>query len=138
MLVLAVLAVLVSATIVAGSPADAKPPGPPQLPAIAGSVRDACTGAKVAGLEVTVTQPPGPPVVPSKVGLGRFTYATLDAGTYTLQVTAPGYAPLGHPASPGVTVEQPPDPPNVPSPQAVAAGTKTKLVLAPIGGCAPV
>jgi len=123
----------VTVLIVAGVtvPAGASTPTV-HVAAIAGSVRDACTGLPIANPAVTVTGEPGPTSLPSHVGLGTFTYKTLDPGptSLVLQVTAPGYTALGDPAAPGVKVTAEPGPVNLPSPQAITIGTRVAILLA--------
>jgi len=94
-------------------------------------VRDACTGVKVPNLSVTVTTNPGPIQVPDKIGVGHFTFVTVSPGPQQLQVSAPGYAPLGDAAAPGVTITRDPGPINLPAPQQMAVGMKTAIFLAP-------
>ena len=124
----------VTLLIVAGVtvPAGARTPTV-HVAALAGSVRDACTGLPIANPAVTVTKDPGPVQSPSHVGLGTFTYQTLDPGPdqRVLQVTAPGYAALGDPAAPGVTITRDPGPVGLPSPQAMSVGLVVKILLAP-------
>ena len=111
-------------------PAVCKPPNPNTPKAIVATVRDATTGAKVAGLVVTVERPPGPPVAPDKVATGKFVYNTMPPGPPTrLQVSAPGHAALGDAATPGIDVAQPPGPPNLPPNQAVTFGIVVKILL---------
>lgn len=42
--------------------------------------------------------------VPSKLSTGQFQFATVDGASPMLHVSAPGYAPLGDPTSPGVGI----------------------------------
>jgi len=125
------LVAVIVALVVGAVPAYARNPGPPGVPALVGIVRDACTGVKVPNLSVTVTADPGPIQVPDKVGIGHFVFVTVDPGPVQLQVSAPGYAPLGDAAAPGVTVTTNPGPQNLPAPQQMAVGLKTTIFLAP-------
>ena len=107
---LAILVLLLGTTLWMTTPAGAKPPRPPSLPALTGVVRDVCTGAKVANLSVSAEQPPGAPRVPTRVGVGTFKFVTLPSDGIRLQVSAPGFAPLGDVVSPGVDIALPPGP----------------------------
>jgi Carboxypeptidase regulatory-like domain len=127
------LALCMALVVVSASPAPAAQPGPIQLPVLVGSVRDACTGAKVPNLAVTLTTNPGPQQVPTKLATGSFRYLSVSTnpGPILLQVSAPGYAPLGDAAAPGVYVTINPGPVQVPSPQFVSVGVVVKILLAP-------
>ena len=123
----AVVGLLVGAAM----PADAQGPGPVNVPALVGIVRDGCTNAKVAGLVVTLTDTAtGAVVVPDQTTVGKFTFKLGEPGPISLQVSAPGYAALGDPAAPGVIVTKPPNP-NLPAPQQMAMGMVTNIALAP-------
>ena len=96
------------------TPVLAAPPGPSELPAIVGFVRDACSGLPVAGAIATLSSGTGAvPPGPADFG-GAFVYPTLAPGSYVLAVTAPGYQPLGGrglPGTvPGLNVTIPPGP----------------------------
>ena len=101
--VFAVVAVLVGVAV----PASAKQPGPIQVPALVGSVRDGCSGVKVANLSVSLTDPASGAVsVPDVVSPGHFVYKNPGPGgspSEVLGVSAPGYDALGDAAAPGVT-----------------------------------
>jgi hypothetical protein len=116
--VVSVVAVLVGVA----TPAHAINPGPINLPALVGTVRDGCTGVKVPNLSVTVTRDPGPAQSPDKLAAGHFVFKTINPGPQQLQVSAPGYAALGDPAVPGVTVTIDPGPVNLPSPEQMVIG----------------
>jgi hypothetical protein len=145
------VAALVAATVVPVAAVAAGEPGPIQVPALSGLVTNACTGFPILrGVTVSVSlvdpaapvgQPPGPPIMPSAKGFGAFTYATLVPGaTYLLNVSAPGYTPLGaDPAAPagtsapGVTLMMPPGPPILPAGQSFATGLLLDIRLKPPG-----
>ncbi len=123
----AVVGLLVGAAV----PAHAVNPGPVQVPALVGVVRDGCTNGRVAGLVVTLTDTAtGAVAAPDKTSVGKFAFKTVNPGPVQLQVSAPGYAPLGDPAAPGVIVTKPPNP-NLPAPQQMAIGLVTNIFLAP-------
>ena len=113
-------------------PAHAASPGPIQVPALVGIVRDGCTNAKVAGLVVTLTNTTtGAVAVPDKTTVGKFVFKLGEPGPIQLQVSAPGYAALGDPAALGATVTRDPGPTSLPSPQQIAIGMVTHISLAP-------
>ena len=113
-------------------PAHAQDPGPINVPAFVGVVRDGCTNAKVAGLVVTLTNTTtGAVAVPDKTTVGKFTFKLGEPGPIQLQLSAPGYAALGDPAAPGVTVLKDPGPISLPAPQQMALGLVAHISLAP-------
>lgn len=111
--------------------ACAPPPPPVTVPGLTGTVLDACTGQPVPNLSVTVTGATGLIQAPTKVRAGHFAFGSLDPGPSHLDVSAPGYAPLGYPAAPGVTVTVDPGPAQLPSSQQMAVGLTTVAYLAP-------
>jgi hypothetical protein len=129
--VVAVVAALVGLAV----PASAVNPGPPQVPALVGSVRDGCTGVKVANLSVSLTDPvSGAVSVPDVVSPGHFVYKAPGPGgspSLVLNVSAPGYDALGDAAAPGVTVFRNPGPIGLPAPEQMAVGLKATIFLAP-------
>ena len=90
----------------AAAPAVAARPPPQNVPGLVAVVRDACTRARVAGLSVTLTDPTtGAVSAPDKVVSGKFVFNTMPPGPPArLQVSAPGYQPLGDAATPGIDV----------------------------------
>ncbi len=129
---IALLALVAFTAVLVAPSAEARKPGPPKVPALNGTVKDACTGAKVSNLSVSVEKPPSPPTAPSKVAAGSFRFDSLPGGQLRLKISAPGYAVLGDAANPGVDVVRPAGPPTLPSPpQAEADGVSMKILLAP-------
>lgn len=107
------------------------PPPTVRVPGLTGIVLDACTGAPVPNLAVAVTGDQGPVQEPTEVTLGHFTFGAANPGPSQLQVSAPGYAPLGDPATPGVAVTANPGPIQLPSPQRMAVGLTAVIYLSP-------
>src|SRR5438105_541731 len=88
---LATVAVALSAAAAAVAPAGATPTPPPIFPALAGVVRDACTGLPIVGATETLVPLAGQvPPTPIRLG-GFFAYPGLAPGAYALGVAAPGY-----------------------------------------------
>jgi hypothetical protein len=135
----------------AGS-AVARNPGPvgfPLVPDVQASLKDECTGANVAGFVATLEDPStGAQVAPSKMTSSGFVFATLSAPDYVLHLSAPGYQPLGDPASPnpGVPISRDPGPAGrvtkAPGPVGLPGGTRIfeglrlAIMLMPDTGCA--
>ena len=89
----ATAAALLVAAALAGA-ATAAPNPPPIFPALAGVVRDACTGLPIFGASETLVPLSGQvPPSPIRVG-GLFAYPALEPGAYALGVAAPGYRPI--------------------------------------------
>jgi hypothetical protein len=125
------------------------PPGFPLVPDVQATVKDECTGANVAGFAAALEDPnTGAQVAPSKLMASGFVFATLSAPEYVLHLSAPGYQPLGDPASPnpGVTVERNPGPSGrvtkqpgpigLPGETRVYEGSRWAISLMPQAGCA--
>jgi hypothetical protein len=143
--------VVVMSAVFAGS-TIAKQPGPvgfPLVPAVQATVKDECTGANVAGFVAALEDPnTGAQVAPSKTTASGFVFATLSAPEYVLHLSAPGYQPLGDPASPnpGVTVlknpgptgrvTKAPGPAGLPGQTRVYEGSRWAISLMPQAGCA--
>jgi hypothetical protein len=141
--------VVLMSAIFAGS-AIARQPGPigfPLVPAVQATVKDACTGASVAGFVASLVDENGGSSAPSKATTGGFQFLTLpDASSLTLRVSAPGYDPLGDPAAPGVPVLKDPGPPGrvtknpgpigLPGQTRVFEGSQWAIGLMPLAGCA--
>jgi hypothetical protein len=142
--------VLMSAALAGSAVArDPGPPGFPLVPDVQATLKDECTGANVAGFVASLEDPStGAQVVPSKVTASGFVFATLSAPEYVLHLSAPGYQPLGDPASPnpGVTVLKNPGPPGrvtrqpgptgLPGQTRVYEGSRWAISLMPQAGCA--
>lgn len=135
---LSVVVAIVGTLAVSVGPAEAAAPLP--LPALAAAVRNACTGQPVSGANVSLTsvQPQSPPIQPAR---GLFLWNVLPAGDYALQVTAPGYLPIGNPSSsrtdPGVPFGIPSPPPILPAGTFVAAHAAMVIRLIPGDPCTP-
>jgi hypothetical protein len=137
--------VLVLLAVGLASSAGAKNPGPVGLPAVQATVKDQCTGANVPGFVASVVAG-GASVSPSKTTTSGFVYNALDAPQFVLQVSAPGYEPLGGAANPGVPLfKQPgpsgradrqPGPNGLPGGVLVLTGMRAAVLLTPNGGCA--
>ncbi len=105
---------------------------PPNPNALVGTVRDATTRAKIAGLSVSACFPPNPCVSPDKTTTGHFVYKNpgpSGAPSFVLQVSAPGYPALGDPAAPGVTIIRNPGPVGLPAVQRMSIGLVAQIVL---------
>lgn len=100
--------ILSSVLIAPAFPPDpCKDPGPTQLPAISGQIRDGASGLPIFNTRETLTptdpaeKAPGPPGFSA---LGLFDWPNLDPGSYTLNLAAPRYTnpgPIQVTANPG-------------------------------------
>ena len=101
---------------------------PPQVPALAGIITDACTGAPVTGLQVSLDAPGLPGPIALATGTGEYTGPTVPAGTYTLTITGNGHNPF---TLAGVQI--PVQDPSI----AGMSGVGIEISMSLIGGCAP-
>jgi hypothetical protein len=140
-------ALAAAAALAAPAPA-AGPQPPPIFPALAGVVRDACTGLPIFGATETLVPLSGQ-VPPSPIRLGGlFAYPGLAPGGWALGVTAPGYQPIpaGAPVTdqtgvafvqPGVPILAPNPPPILPAGAAVGEALTADIRLSPGAPCGP-
>jgi hypothetical protein len=136
----------------AGSATAAKNPGPPEVPAVQGTVKDQCTGLPVSGFTVSLVDPtPGAPTLPPpKLTTSGFVFQSVAANPdLVLHVTASNHVALGGGADPGVGVPislrsgpvsvpavQQQGPTQSPDGVQVFTGLRLAVLLEPSAGCA--
>jgi hypothetical protein len=123
--------ILASVLLAPAIPPDpCRNPGSGGLPALSGIVRDGATGFPIVNAQETLTpvdpaeKAPGPSAFSA---FGLFAWPTLDPGSYTLTITAPGYRAPG-PA--GIPVTKAPGPIGFADGGSVAFGTSLDIQLA--------
>lgn len=129
---------LVSAVLAptASCPTPLKPPNP-NLPDLAGLVRNAATGLPITTAQETLTPTTGgKPPNPNVSFFGAFAWWSLDPGGYTLSVSAPGYLGIGIPDAAGtsaspIPVTKQPVPPSFPDGGSVVLGKTFEVWLVP-------
>ena len=120
-----------------GCPTPLRPPNP-NLPDIAGIVRNAATGLPVLRAQETLTPTSGErPPNPNFGFLGAFAWSGLDPGGYALSVTAPGFLGISAPDASGapgtgpIPVTKQPGPPGFPDGSSVVFGKTFEVWLVP-------
>ncbi len=107
-------------------------------PALAGAVRDVCTGRPLAGAGLWLVPLSGqtaPAALPSNA-FGLFALPVLAPGDWALAVAASGYGAIGNPAphgqTPGVPLAIPGGTPILPGGASVAAHLLADVRIAPL------
>lgn len=120
----------------ASCPTPLKPPNP-NLPDLAGLVRNAATGLPITTAQETLTPDTGgKPPSPNFSSFGAFAWWSLDPGGYALSVSAPGYLGIGIPDAAGTSVSpipvtEQPGPLSFPDGGSVVLGKTLEVWLVP-------